>query len=123
MADQAMRVKKYGESMKLSDATSVCPELRQVALEALPLGERSCRHAADICRLTAEVLAQPVDPVILRDLGLDSEAARGQVLARPYPSLSTHQKSAFNLVVLRCLCAWDSVAKQPRICLKGFCQI
>lgn len=33
------------------------------------------------CRLTiAEVLAQPVDPVILRDLGLDSEAARGQVL-------------------------------------------
>eukprot|EP00913_Durusdinium_trenchii_P027211 g25531.t1 len=38
--EMAMRVKKYGESMKLS------------------------------------VLAQPVDPVILRDLGLDNDAAR-----------------------------------------------
>ena len=59
---EAMRVKKYGESMKLS-----------VAFSAFAIGiER-------VIDPSSQVLAQPVDPVILRDLGLDNEAARSPI--------------------------------------------
>ena len=77
--------------------------------------EKTGGIAADICRLTAEVLAQPVDPVILRDLGLDSEAARGPSSCPALSALSTpSEESAFK-------CFQFGRAKVP-LCLGLSCE-
>jgi len=63
----------------------------------------------------SEVLAQPVDPVILRDLGLDSEAVR-----RPVSVFYFSEMVAGNLRTLpehvfrvpRCLCAKRQVVNE-----------